>query len=45
MGSGSPQGCAKGSRLEKKVLSVLLEGKKMEYSLVFRETKGPFPWP
>jgi len=45
MGSGSPQGCEKRSRLEKKVISVLLEGTNTKYSLVFRETKGPFPWP
>src|SRR5216683_1882532 len=45
MGSGSPQGCEKRSSLEKQVLSVLLEGIKSKYSLVFREMKGPFPWP
>ena len=38
-------------RLRKKIkprktgISVLLEGIKLKYSLVFRETKGPFPWP
>ena len=48
MGSGSPQGCEKRSRLEKQVLSVLLEGKNMKDLQVFRpfrETKGSFPWP
>jgi hypothetical protein len=48
MGSGSPQGCEKRSRLEKQVLSVLLKGKNMKDSQVFRpfrEMKGSFPWP
>jgi hypothetical protein len=48
MGSGFPQGCEKRLRLEKQVLSVLLEGKNTKDLQVFRpfrETKGSFPWP
>ena len=48
MGSSSPQGCKIRLRLEKQILSVLLKGKNMKDSQVFRpfrEMKGSFPWP
>jgi hypothetical protein len=44
MGSGSPPGCKRGP-LERQVWSVLLEGKNAKDLLVFRKTKGSFPWP